>query len=198
MSGIEKIQETVSGVVKKITYKNEKNGYTVLLLGLDGGDITVVGTMPFINEGDFINCTGKMTIHPTYGEQLKAETVEKEIRKDAASVLRYLSSGSIKGVGPATAAAIVQRFGENALDIIEQKPERLAEIRGISMQKAMLINAEYQKQFGLRDIMLLLAGIGITPEEALQIYKKFGFREVALRKFYYGDEDGILMEKQVM
>lgn len=174
MSGTENIQETVSGVVKKITYKNEKNGYTVLLLELDGGDITVVGTMPFISEGDFINCTGKITVHPTYGEQLKAETVEKEIRKDAASVLRYLSSGSIKGVGPATAAAIVEKFGENALDIIEQKPERLAEIRGISMQKAMMINAEYQKQFGLRDIMLLLAGFGINPEEALRIYKKFG------------------------
>lgn len=174
MSGTDNFQETVSGVVKKITYKNEKNGYTVLVLDADGEDITVVGSMPFINEGDFINCAGKITVHPTYGEQLKADAVEREVRKDAASVLRYLSSGSIKGVGPATAAAIVEKFGENSLDIIEQTPERLAEIRGISMQKAMLINSEYQKQFGLRDIMLLLASFGITPEEALRIYRKFG------------------------
>ncbi len=162
------------GTVAKITYRNEHNGYTVLILEQDGENITVVGTMPFVCEGDTLNCTGKMIFHTNYGEQFKAEKIERIIRNDSASLLRYLSSGSIKGVGPATARLIVEKFGEGTLEIIEHQPERLAEIRGISYTKAMNINAEYQKQFGLKDIMMLLTPFGVTPDEALRIFKKFG------------------------
>ncbi len=162
------------GTVVKITYRNEHNGYTVLILDENGEEITVVGTMPFVSEGDTLNCTGKMIFHTNYGEQFKAETVERIIKNDRASLLRYLSSGSIKGVGPATARLIVEKFGEDTLEIIEHNPERLAEIKGISYTKAMNINAEYQKQFGLKDIMMLLSAFGVTPDEALKIFKKFG------------------------
>ncbi len=166
--------EVLEGTVERITYHNEQNGYTVLLLDVGGTEYTVVGTLPFINEGDYIKCTGKIVVHPSYGEQLRAEYTEKIIKTDTASVLRYLSSGSIKGVGPATAKLIVERFGNETLDIIENHPEQLANLRGISLNKAMNINAEYIKQFGMRDIMLLLSPFGITPEEAVKIYRRFG------------------------
>ncbi len=168
------VKLTISGDVEKITYKNEQNGYTVLNLHTDDGDITVVGMMPFINEGDFINCTGSMTYHSQYGEQFKADFTERVIKKDNASILRYLSGSSIKGVGPATARLIVEKFGTDSLEIIEKYPERLTSVRGISTAKAMSINESFLKQFGLRDIMMFLSGFGITPEEALKIYRRFG------------------------
>ncbi len=174
MQGGVDAQEKLCGTIVKITYRNEHNGYTVLILEVDGERVTVVGTMPFVSEGDTIECSGRMTYHASYGEQLRAETVERIIKNDRASLLRYLSSGSIKGVGPATARLIVEKFGEDTLDIIEHYPERLAEIRGISYAKAMNINSEYQKQFGLKDIMMLLSPFGVTPDEALKIFKKYG------------------------
>ena len=166
--------QTVSGTVAKITYKNEQNGYTVLILDTDDGDITVVGAMPFVNEGDYLNCTGRVVFHQQYGEQLRAETVERIIQNDNASILRYLSSGNIKGIGPATARLLVGKFGTETLEIIEKFPERLTSIKGISTAKAMSINEEYLKQFGLRDILILLSQFGVTPEEALRIYRRFG------------------------
>ncbi len=166
--------ELLEGTVERITYHNEQNGYTVLILDAFGTEYTVVGTLPFVNEGDYLKCTGKMVLHANYGEQFKVEFAEKVIKTDTASVLRYLSSGSIKGVGPATAKLIVENFGTDTLDTIENHPERLANLRGISLNKAMSINAEYIKQFGMRDIMLLLSPFGITPEEAVKIYRQFG------------------------
>ena len=170
----EKEKEYLSGTIEKITYRNEHNGYTVLILDSDGETVTVVGNMPYVCEGDTLNCQGKTIVHQTYGEQFRADLVERIIKNDKASLLRYLSSGSIKGVGPATARLIVERFGEETLDVIENTPERLSEIRGISYSKAIKINEEYQKQFGLKDIMLLLSPFGVTPDEALKIFKKFG------------------------
>ncbi len=166
--------QTVSGTVVKITYKNEQNGYTVLILDTDDGEITVVGTMPFVSEGDFLNCTGKITFHQQYGEQLRADSVERVIQNDNASILRYLSAGNIKGIGPATARLIVEKFGTESLEIIEKYPERLTSVRGISTAKALSINEEYLKQFGLRDILVFLSQFGVTPEEALKIYRRFG------------------------
>ncbi len=170
----QQIKEHLSGIVEKITYRNEQNGYTVVILNVDGETVTVVGNMPFICEGDTVDCTGKTIFHQSYGEQFRADIVERIIKNDRASILRYLSSGSIRGVGPATARLIVERFGEDTLDVIESTPERLAEIRGISYAKAMKINEEYQKQFGLKDIMLLLSPFGVTPDEAVKIFKKLG------------------------
>ena len=166
--------ETLSGTVKTITYQNRQNGYTVLVLESSGESITVVGNMPFVNDGDKITCTGHKTVHKTYGEQFKADSVSVEPAESKAAVLKYLSSGVVKGVGPATATKIVEAFGENTLDVIENFPERLAKIRGISLEKAAAISEEFAKQFGLRDILILLAPFGVGTEQAVKIYKKFG------------------------
>ncbi len=174
MPEFEENNQTVNGTVKKITYKNDQNGYTVLILDTDDGDITVVGTMPFVSEGDLLNCSGRLVFHQQYGEQLRADSVERIIQNDNASILRYLSSGNIKGIGPATARLIVEKFGTESLEIIEKYPERLTSVRGISTAKAMTINEEYLKQFGLRDILVFLSQFGVTPEEALRIYRRFG------------------------
>ncbi len=166
--------ESFSGTVERITYKNESNGYTVLTLSNGSEDITAVGIMPFVSEGEYINCTGEYVFHPTYGEQLKVEFFERIIKEDSASILKYLSSGSIKGIGPATARRIVEAYGEESLDIIENFPERLVSIKGISYEKALAISESYKNQFGMREIMLKLAAFNVTPPEALRIFRRFG------------------------
>lgn len=166
--------EKLSGTVERITYTNNSNGYTVAVLKLDDDDITIVGTMPFLSVGDCIEVTGNFDSHPTYGPQFKVKSFEKAAPSDTASILRYLSSGAIRGVGPSTARSIVERFGDRALEIIESEPERLAEIRGISYDKAQKIAYEYQKQFGVRDVMLFLSPFRVSPEGALKVYNALG------------------------
>ena len=164
----------LNGSVEHITYANNSNGYTVALLKVDDDLITIVGMMPFLAVGDCIEVTGKFDLHPTYGEQFKVTAFEKATPSDTASILRYLSSGAIRGVGPSTARNIVERFGDRALEIIENEPERLAEIRGISLDKAMKIADEYNKQFGVRDVMLFLSPFRISPEGALKVFNVLG------------------------
>lgn len=171
--------EIINGIVQKITYKNDSNGYCVLVLNTGSQEITVVGIMPFVSEGEYLNCTGNYIVHPTYGEQFKADAIERIIKQDSASILKYLSSGSIKGIGPATARRIVERFGEESLEVLENSPEELCTIKGISYEKALAICEFYKSQFGLREIMLKLAGFNITPPEALKIFKKLGNTAVA-------------------
>ncbi len=163
-----------SGTVERITYRNESNAYTVLTLSNGSEEITAVGIMPFVNEGEFLNCTGEFVFHATYGEQLKVDFFERIIKEDAASILKYLSSGAIKGVGPATARRIVERFGADSLNVIENEPEKLVSIKGINVDKALSISQFYKNQFGMREIMLKLAPFNVTPPEALRIYKSFG------------------------
>ncbi len=169
-----------SGTVTKITYRNENNAYTILTLSNGEEEITAVGTMPFVNEGEFLNCTGEYVFHKTYGEQLRVDFFERVIKEDAASILKYLSSGAIKGVGPATARRIVEAFGKNSLEIIENEPEKLVSIKGISVEKAYDISNFYKNQFGMREIMIKLSPFNITPAEALKIYRILG--ENALEK----------------
>ncbi len=164
----------LNGSVEHITYTNNSNGYTVALLKLEDDLITIVGIMPFLAIGDCIKVKGKFDVHPTYGEQFKVTGFEKAPPSDTASILRYLSSGAIRGVGPSTARNIVERFGDRALEIIENEPERLSEIRGISLDKAMKIADEYNKQFGVRDVMLFLSPFRISPEGALKVFNALG------------------------
>ena len=164
----------LNGSVEHITYANNSNGYTVALLKVDDDLITIVGMMPFLAVGDCIEANGKFDLHPTYGEQFKVTSFEKAAPSDTASILRYLSSGAIRGVGPSTARNIVERFGDRALEIIENEPERLSEIRGISLDKAMKIADEYNKQFGVRDVMLFLSPFRISPEGALKVFNALG------------------------
>ncbi|MBR4123523.1 MAG: ATP-dependent RecD-like DNA helicase, partial [Clostridia bacterium] len=114
---------TVKGTVEKITYKNETNGYTVAEVKSDKEFITVVGILPFLNEGDTAEFFGNFTVHSTYGQQFSATAYERKIPENAAAILRYLSAGAIKGIGPATAGKIVEKFGEGTLDIIQNNPK---------------------------------------------------------------------------
>ncbi len=166
--------ETVKGIIRKITYQNPQNGYTVALLDTKDEEITVVGNMPFIGHGDDVVLYGNYTVHPVYGPQFKVTTVEKNMPTDAAALLRYLSTGAIKGVGPSTARKIVETFGEDTVTVLESAPEQLARISGISEAKAAAIGEEFAKQFGIREVMLLLARFKISTEESIKVYKALG------------------------
>lgn len=168
--------ETVSitGTVVRITYKNEANGYTVAEVRVDKENITVVGLLPFLTEGDLAEFFGKFIVHSTYGRQFSATAFERKIPQNAAAILRYLSAGAIKGIGPATAAKIVEKFGEDSLEVIQNRPYELTAIKGFSAAKAEAVSAEYAKQFGVRDIMLMLSKYKVTPDRCLAIYKRFG------------------------
>ena len=169
--------EIIEGIVDKITYKNEQNGYTVATVRNGSERITAVGIMPFLSEGENVRFNGTFTIHPSYGEQFNVKSFERMAPATAAAILRYLSSGIINGVGPGTATKIVEKFGTDSLDIIQNHPEELSIIKGISLQKALSISEEYKKQFGIRDIMLLLSPYEVTPEKCVEIYRKHGKKQ---------------------
>ena len=166
--------ERLKGTVEDITYQNEDNGYCVFTISVNGEMVTVVGVLPYINVGEEVELLGEFIIHPQYGQQFKAEQAMLTMPSSTAAILKYLSSGAIKGVGPATANLIVSRFGEETLDIIENDCEKLAVIKGISLEKARKIGDEFLKQYGVREVMLALASFNITNNEAMKIYKKLG------------------------
>lgn len=165
---------TLKGTVHKITYRNDQNGYTVATVRCGRENITAVGTMPFLAEGDGVELEGKFVTHPAYGKQFSVNSFERKTPKTAAAILRYLSSGAIRGVGQSTALKIVERFGEKSLDIIENSPQELAEISGISHDKAIAIGMEYKKQFGIKEISLLLSPYGVSVERCVKICKTLG------------------------
>ena len=150
MSEVNEQTEKLQGIIQRVTYHNEQNGYTVAQLNLGGEEITVVGNMPFINHGDDVIVYGHYTVHSVYGPQFKVETMEKNMPTDSASLLRYLSTGAIKGVGPSTARKIVEAFKDETLEVLEKNPEKLAQLNGISLAKAQAIGEEFAKQFGVR------------------------------------------------
>lgn len=168
------IYEKIKGTVEDITYMNEDNGYCVFTISVSNEPVTVVGTLPYINVGEEVELLGSFIIHPQYGQQFKAEQAICTMPTSIASILKYLSSGAIKGVGPATAQAIVSRFGDETLDILENDYSKLAQIKGISAEKAEKIGKEFIKQFGVREVMLKLSSFNITSNEAMRIYKKLG------------------------
>jgi len=174
--------QSITGTVEKITYKNDTNGYTVAEVKSEKEFVTVVGILPFLNEGDNAEFFGKFIIHPTYGQQFSATLFERKIPESAAAILRYLSAGAIKGIGPSTAEKLVKAFGEETLEIIQNEPERLTKIKGISLNKALAISEEYQKQYGVRDIMLMLSKYKVTPDRCYNIYKRFGNKSTEIIK----------------
>ena len=185
--------ENISGIIKKITFRNESNAYTVAVLKTKTEEITIVGTLPFINDGDSVDLEGEYTVHATYGEQFKVSSFTQRTPENSAAILRYLSSGAIKGVGPTTAIRLVEKFVEDTLDVIQNHPSDMASLKGISMQKAMQIHEEYQKQFGVRDIMVMLSKYNITPDRCVGIYRKFGANAIEIIKSnpYVLCEEGI-------
>ncbi len=172
----------ISGTVERITYQNSANGYTVASVKTKEEEITVVGILPFLNEGDTASFLGEYTLHPTYGQQFKAVEFKRIIPQNQADILKYLSSGAVKGIGPATARRIVEKFGERSLDVIQNSPEELATLKGISLEKAVTLSKEFAKQYGIREIMLMLSKYGVGPDRCLNIYRRFGERSTDIIK----------------
>ncbi len=164
----------LSGSVENIIYHNEKNQYSVI--ELESGDelVTAVGIFPYVGEGEEVRLFGVWTNHPTFGRQFKASAFEKTAPKTTAAILRYLSGGAVKGIGPATARRIVEAFGENTLSVIENEPRRLSQIRGISYAKALDISEEVKRVYGIRELMLFLGEYGIKPDQTVRVWKAFG------------------------
>ena len=163
----------LSGSVEDITYRNEDNGFTVLTLSVEGEPHVVVGILPDVAVGEQLSVVGTWDHHATFGRQLRVETFERKLPSTAADLLHYLSGGAIKGVGPATAVKIVEAFGEDAFDVLENSPKRLARIKGISFAKAMEICQRFREQFAVREVMMALEKIGLTASECMRAYKAF-------------------------
>lgn len=168
--------ERFEGVIEEVVYHNELNGYTVLLLSVENSDaepITAVGELPFAAEGESISVMGKWENHPSYGRQLHIEYYEKQPPQGKQAMLKYLSSRAVKGIGPATAAKIMEVFGEETFDVIEHNPEFLARIGGISMKKALEIGENFKAQFGMRNVMIFTSQF-FGSAVSVKIYKKWG------------------------
>lgn len=169
----------ISGTVEDIVFANRDNGYTVCVLDDDGTPVTCVGIMPYLSEGEYISVKGEWTTHPTFGKQLKVAYFEKQEPTGEADILRYLASGAVKGIGPVTAKRIVERFGDETLDVIEEHWNCLADIRGISMQRAEQIHDEYQKQFGVRRVMMHFTKY-FGASLSVKIFKRYGSGAIEL------------------
>lgn len=166
--------ETIVGYVEHIVYRNAENGYTVLNLVSEGEEITCTGIFHIVNEGESLAVTGEYVSHSTYGEQFKVSAYESRALEDEVSIERYLGSGAIKGIGAALAARIVRHFGKDTFRIIEEEPERLVEIKGISERKAMEIAQQSEEKRELRQAMLFLQQYGISLSLAVKIYQQYG------------------------
>lgn len=174
--------ELLEGTVEHVTVRKEDTCFTVLELSSKGYLYTVVGIMPEVFEGERLTVAGTWQSHSTYGEQFKAESCERYLPATASAILRYLSSGAVKGIGPATAAKIVEKFGDSTLEVIENEPDRLSQIKGISKNKAHDISTSFSTQRGLREAMLELTRLGLMPTEAIAVWKKWGVSSLDLIK----------------
>ena len=168
--------EKLEGYVDHIIYRNTENGYTVMVMLVDQEEVTCVGVLSYIGEGEKLEAEGQYIAHPTYGEQFKIETYVVKPPEDEESVERYLGSGAIKGIGTALAARIVRHFHAETFRIIEEEPERLAEIKGISERKAREIAQQVYEKRDMRKAMIFLQQFGITTALAVKIFEKYGQR----------------------
>lgn len=165
---------TLKGFVEDIVFRNAENGYSVIDVSVDKALITAVGMLACVSVGEELTMKGEWTSHPVFGSQFKVTEFERKMPKSAADMLRYLSAGTVKGIGPATANKIVDRFGDETFDIIENSPEQLAQIRGISLEKAQSISNEFKSQFAVREVMIFFEKYGMTSAECLAVFKAFG------------------------
>ena len=188
-------KHTVAGTVTAIIYQNEDNGYTVCEIETAEGEaITVTGTLPYLAEGDKITARGAWVHHNVYGEQFKAEAYEKTLPAEEGDILRYLSAGNIKGIGPRTAARIVDKFGTDTFEIIANHPDWLTDIPGISPKKAAAISESFAETAGVRAVMMFCQDY-FPPSAAVKIYKRWGGASVDRLKenpyLLVNDIDGI-------
>ena len=169
----------IEGEIAEIIYKNELNSYCIAVFNkIDGNEITVVGYLPFINIGDTLKLHGKMVEHQDYGEQYKIDTFEKIMPQTLDALERYLANGSIKGVGPATAKKIIETFGEDTINVFKLEPTKLAQIKGITREKAIEISDSFVENWEVWQIVGYLDKFGIGPQSAETIYKKLGVNAI--------------------
>ncbi len=168
-------QEILRGAVVGVVFANAENGYTVLRLRTEAGEtVTVVGTIPLVTTGERLVITGRYVTHATFGEQFQAEFLERQMPETAAEILSYLSSRAVKGIGERTAKKLVDKFGADTLRIIEEEPERLTEVPGMSLKKAMLIAESFRRQVGVRRLIEFLTGHHLPVELAMRLYREYG------------------------
>ena len=172
----------LTGSIEHVIYANEENGFAICDMGTDNDElITITGILPYIGEGDVVTVYGRWVHNPKYGRQFKVEQSEKQLPADRASILRYLASGSIKGIGPKTAQRIVDEFGDETFDVIENHPDWLATINGITPKRARAIAEDFKNKAGIRSAMLFFReyfGAAMT----VRIYKKWGGNAVDMAK----------------
>ncbi len=162
------------GQVESVVYRNEENGYTVIELAGEDELITAVGTMPMVNIGEQVKLYGTYKNHPSYGSQFVASACERSMPENLDGILKYLSSGAIKGIGPATASRLVKEFGADTLSVLENDPVRVAKIKGISTDKALDISTQLKQVVGIRELVAYLSAYSIDAKSAVAIWKMFG------------------------
>ena len=170
--------ELLEGTVSSVIYQNEENGYTILRLDVRGEEVTVVGPMAGVAPGEYLSVRGRWTRHPTYGPQMKAEVVDRRLPQGLKEIYHYLSSGAVKGVGKATARLIIEEFGEDALTVMEEDPEQLTKIKGITRKRARQIGEVFRQQMGTRRLMEFLSEHQLPLELAALLRRAYG--DVAL------------------
>ena len=170
--------EMIEGAVSAVIFQNEENGYTILKLDVHGEEVTVVGPMAGVAPGEYLSVRGRWTRHPTYGPQMKAEVVDRRLPQSMKEIFHYLSSGAIKGVGKTTARLIIEQFGEDSLTVIEEDPERLTKIKGITKKRARQIGEVFRQQMGTRRLMEFLTQYQLPLELAALLRRAYG--DVAL------------------
>ena len=168
--------EQIEGYVERVVFHNEENGYSVLCIKQGNKEEFLVGVFPEISEGEYLTARGEVNVHPIYGKQLKVSEYEFTAPKDSESTIKYLSSGAIKGIGEALAARIVKKFGDDTFRIMEEEPERLAEVKGISIRKSMEISGAVAGKRDMREAMLFLQNYGINQNLGMKIYTYYQSR----------------------
>ena len=165
--------DTIRGYVEHIIFHNDENGYTVMTMTVDSDELTCVGSFRDIHEGVYVEAEGSFSVHPVYGHQFRAVSAKITVPAGGAALERYLGSGAIKGVGPSLAGRIVKKFGEDTLRILEEEPERLAEVKGISEKKARDIAAQTEEKAHMQNAMIFLAQYGISLAMSVKIYEQY-------------------------
>lgn len=172
---MENMKEQLSGTIERVVFRNPDNGWTVLdVISSEETLEKVVGYFADAHVGEELFMNGEWVEHPQFGRQFRMETYTSHLPTDIMSILRYLSSGAVRGIGPSTAAKVIDKFGEDTLRILEEEPLRLAEVRGITREKAKKLGEEFRAQSGLRELMLTFSAYGLTQNEAVRCWKRYG------------------------
>ncbi len=172
----------IQGVVEDIVFQNEENGYAIAHIADNNERTTIVGIIPFLAEGQNLKLKGQWVVHPQFGRQLKVESCQEILPNTADGIEKYLASGVISGIGPVTARKIVERFGEKTLDILDNDINRLQEIEGIGDKKIEVIKESYSSQIEVKNVMIFLQTYGVSPNQCVKIYKRFGATSIEVVK----------------